>query len=80
MDSLTSPRVSDLPTTLHREAETSDRVRFEEMKAKIASPAASIGGLVADLLADERDDYRPAYVPFVLPDAGCGNAIAVKIS
>jgi predicted O-methyltransferase YrrM len=61
MNTLISPRVSDLLTTLHRDAETSDRAYFEEMHAKIAAPGASIEGLVADLLADERADYRAAY-------------------
>lgn len=61
MNTLTNPRVSDLLTTLHRDAETSDRAHFEEIQAKIASPGASIEGVVADLLADERADYRAAY-------------------
>jgi predicted O-methyltransferase YrrM len=61
MNTLTSPRVSDLLTALHREAETSDRAHVAEMQAKIAAPGASIEGLVADLLADERADYRAAY-------------------
>lgn len=61
MNTLTSPRVADLLTALHREAETSDHALFEEMQAKIAAPGASIEGLVADLLAHERADYRAAY-------------------
>lgn len=61
MNTLTNPRVSDLLTALHRDAETSDRAHLEEMQAKIAAPGASIEDLVADLLADERADYRAAY-------------------
>lgn len=61
MNTLTSRRVCDLLTTLHRDAEVSDREHAATMQAKIAAPGASIEALVADILADERADYRAAY-------------------
>jgi predicted O-methyltransferase YrrM len=61
MNSLSSPRVADLLEVLHRDAELADREHVEAMKARIAAPGASIEALVADLLANERADYRAAY-------------------
>ena len=57
----TLTRVADLLARLHREAEDADRDHVAAIMAKIEAPGASIGQLVADLLAEERADVRAAY-------------------
>ena len=61
MNTLSSPRLTDLLERLHGEADAADREHVEAMQAKIAAPGASIEALAMDLLADERADYRATY-------------------
>lgn len=71
MTTLTSERVAHLLTTLHQDAEASDREHLEAMMETLGSPDASTEGMIANLLAEERSDYRAVYHRYA------GNYLAV---
>ena len=60
VSTLASSRVADLLIALHQDAEASDREHFEAMTAAFDGPGAA-DQMVADILAQERADYRTIY-------------------
>lgn len=61
MNTLSSRRVAQLVDGLHLDAEESDREHVAAMMALVEAPGATMDQIVADLLAQERADYRATY-------------------
>lgn len=72
MNTLTTSPVITLLETLHRNAETSDRELMETMMARFNAPETSAEQVMAELLAQERADYRSVYHDYA------GNFLAVS--
>lgn len=64
MNSLNSDRVTKLLSQLHKEAEQADSAIMQEMLAKLGSSDGSIEAAAAQMIADERADYRAVYSGF----------------
>lgn len=75
MNTLDNHRVADLLDGLHRDAEASDREHLEAMMVTFDGPGGT-EQMVADILAEERRDYRTIYQGYadnflaVSPDYG----------
>ncbi len=61
MNSLNSPHLSQHLTRLHQEAEAADAPFVRQIMARIEAAGGAIETLAAQLVADERADYRAAY-------------------
>lgn len=61
MNSLTDGPVAAILAKLHQDAEVSDRVHMEAMMAAIEALGASAEQAIADILAEEKADYRTIY-------------------
>lgn len=61
MNSLTDGLVATTLERLHRDAEASDREHLEAMMAAVEAPGASVDQVIANILAEERTDYRSVY-------------------
>lgn len=65
MNALTGGPVARVLEQLHEAAEASDRAHVEEMMVAIEAPGRSMEQAVADMLAEERADYRAVCNRFV---------------
>lgn len=61
MNSLTDGPVAAALERLHRDAEAADRATIEAMAAAVDAAGGSAEQAIADLLAEERADYRAVY-------------------
>ena len=61
MNILSSGRVAQILDRLHQDAEASDREHLQAMMAAIEAPGTSVEQVVADMIAEERADYRAIY-------------------
>ncbi len=61
MNILSSGRVARILDRLHQDAEASDREHLQAMMAAIEAPGTSVEQVVADMIAEERADYRTIY-------------------
>lgn len=71
---ITEGRVARLLDSLHQQADAADREHFEALQEVIATPDADVGTMMAEMIAEERADYRGAY------HAYAGNFLAVSPS
>jgi len=68
---LNSDRIAQLLDRLHREAETNDSALIADMTARMSAPGGSVEDIAAQMIADERADYRSVY------SGHAGNFLAV---
>lgn len=61
MNTLSSGLVAEVLDGLHREAEATDREAMSALAEVMDGPAEAVDKMVADLLAEERADYRAVY-------------------
>lgn len=61
MNTLSSPRVTQLLHQLHQEAEAADSELMKQVVAGMEASGSTIEQLAAQMIADERDDYRTVY-------------------
>jgi len=61
VNTLSSERVGQILDRLHRDAEAADRAYFEKVMADIQASGGTLEQLVAEKLAEEREDYRATY-------------------
>ena len=61
MNTLTSGRVAQLLTQLHRDAEAADSPFMQEMMAGLEASGGTIEQAAAQMIADERANYRAVY-------------------
>lgn len=61
MGTLTNGRVAETLIRLHEEAEAADGAFIQEMMAGLEASGASIEQAAAQMIANERDDYRAVY-------------------
>lgn len=61
MNTLTSGRIAQLLTQLHRDAEAADGELMKEVVAGMEASGGTIEQLAAQMIADERADYRRVY-------------------
>ena len=61
MNCLSSGRIAQLLTRLHRDAEAADSAFIQEMTAHLEASGATIEDAAAQMIADERTDYRKVY-------------------
>ncbi|WP_213775368.1 class I SAM-dependent methyltransferase [Bradyrhizobium sp. dw_78] len=61
MNTLTSGRIAQLLTQLHRDAEAADGELMKEVVAGMEASGSTIEQLAAQMIADERADYRRVY-------------------
>ena len=58
MNTLTSGRVAQLLEKLHQDAEAADSELMKEVVASMEASGSTIEQLAAQMIADERADYR----------------------
>ena len=61
VSALSSGRVAEILDKLHRDAEAADREHFTATMANIEASGATLGQMAADLIAEERVNYRAIY-------------------
>lgn len=61
MNTLSSGLVAQVLDGLHREAEAADREAMSALAEVMDGPAEAVDKMVADMLAEERADYRAVY-------------------
>lgn len=61
MNTLSSGLVAQVLDGLHREAEATDREAMSALAEVMDGPAEAVDKMVADMLAEERADYRAVY-------------------
>lgn len=61
MSALSSGRVAEILDKLHQDAEAADREHFTATMANIEASGATLGQVAADLIAEERVNYRAIY-------------------
>jgi predicted O-methyltransferase YrrM len=77
VNTLNSRPVAQILDKLHQEAEASDREHLQAMMAAIEAPGTTVEQVVADMIAEERADYRAIYRRYadnflaVSPAYGC---------
>ncbi|MFL0418567.1 O-methyltransferase [Sphingomonas sp. 179-I 2A4 NHS] len=61
MNLLTSGRVAETLAMLHRDAESADAPYIEKVRGELQASGASLEQAAAQMIANERQDYRAAY-------------------